>query len=117
VSNSKTIFSKLKRGVTNRSIQADIINQVLEDSPHPLVFCADLNDVPNSYAYFTVKGKMQDAFLKKGFGIGRTYSALSPTLRIDYIFAGKDFRVRQFNRIVRKTSDHYMIVADLELKK
>jgi endonuclease/exonuclease/phosphatase family metal-dependent hydrolase len=117
VSNSKTIFSKLKRGVSNRSIQADIISQVLEDSPHPLIFCADLNDVPNSYAYFTVKGKMQDAFLKKGFGIGRTFSSLSPTLRIDYIFADKDFTIRQFNRIVRKSSDHYMIEADLELKK
>ena len=117
VSNSKTIFSKLKTGITNRSIQADIISQVLEDCPHPVIFCADLNDVPNSYAYFTVKGNMQDAFLKKGFGIGRTFSSLSPTLRIDYIFADKDFRVRQFNRIVRRSSDHYMIVADLELKK
>ncbi|HEX7846520.1 MAG TPA: endonuclease/exonuclease/phosphatase family protein [Chitinophagaceae bacterium] len=117
VSNSKTIFSKIKHGVTNRSIQADIINQVLDDSPHPVILCADLNDVPNSYAYATVKGDMQDAFLKKGFGIGRTFSALSPTLRIDYIFADRDFSVRQFNRIVKRYSDHYMIVADISLKK
>lgn len=117
VTNSRTIFSKLKRGVVNRSIQADIISKVLDDSPHPVIFCADLNDVPNSYAYFTVKGDMQDAFLKKGSGIGRTFAALSPTLRIDYIMAGKVFRVKQFNRIARRLSDHYMIVADLELKK
>ncbi len=116
MSNSKTIFSKIKRGVTNRSIQANLISQVLEDSPYPVIFCGDLNDVPNSYAYFTIKGGMQDAFLKKGFGIGRTFSALSPTLRIDYIFADKHLRVRQFNRIVKRYSDHYMIVADLELK-
>src|SRR5688572_30694356 len=43
ISNSRTIFSKLKRGVTNRSIQADIIEQVLEDSPYPLLFLGDLN--------------------------------------------------------------------------
>ncbi len=117
VSNSKTIFSKIKRGITHRSIQADLIEKVLQDSPHPLIFCADLNDVPNSYAYRTVKGQMQDAFLKKGLGMGRTYSALSPTLRIDYILADRAFKVQQFNRIVSKSSDHYMLVADLELKK
>ena len=60
---------------------------------------------------------MQDAFLKKGFGIGRTFSNLSPTLRIDYIFADKNFKVKQFTRQVKKLSDHYMLVADVELKK
>ncbi|MBL7731929.1 MAG: endonuclease/exonuclease/phosphatase, partial [Chitinophagaceae bacterium] len=75
------------------------------------------NDVPNSYTYFTIKGNLQDAFLKKGFGIGRTFSAISPTLRIDYILADRSFRVKQFNRIIKKLSDHYMLVTDLELKK
>jgi endonuclease/exonuclease/phosphatase family metal-dependent hydrolase len=117
VSNSKTIFSKLKWGIVNRSTQADIIEQVLRDSPYPILFCGDLNDIPNSYTYFTVKADMQDAFLKKGFGIGRTFSALSPTLRIDYIFADKQFTIRQFNRIVKPYSDHYMLVSDIQLKK
>jgi endonuclease/exonuclease/phosphatase family metal-dependent hydrolase len=117
VSNSRTIFSKIKFGVVNRSIQADLVAQLLGDSPYPKLFCADLNDVPNSYTYNTIKGDMQDAFLRKGFGIGRTFSALSPTLRIDYIFADDNFKVRQFNRIAKRSSDHYMIVADVELKK
>ena len=113
---SKTIFSKLKTGVINRKIQTDIINQVLGDSPYPAVFCGDLNDTPNSYTYFKIKGHMQDAFLRKGFGIGRTFSAISPTLRIDYIFADRRFRIEQFKRIVKNYSDHYMLVSDMELK-
>jgi endonuclease/exonuclease/phosphatase family metal-dependent hydrolase len=117
VSHSKTIMSKLKWGIKHRSIQADLINQVLGDSPYPVIFCGDLNDVPNSYTYFTVKGEMQDAFLKKGFGIGRTFSGLSPTLRIDYIFADEHFKVRQFNRVAKRYSDHYMLVSDMALKK
>jgi len=116
-SNSRTILSKIKKGVSHRSIQARIIRQVLGDSPYPVIFCADLNDVPDSYAYFTVRGKMQDAFLKKGFGIGRTFSALSPTLRIDYIFADNHFGIKQINRIIKNYSDHFMLVADIELKK
>jgi len=64
-----------------------------------------------------VRTGMQDAFLKKGFGIGRTFTGLSPTLRIDYIFADDHFKVKQFNRIVKNLSDHYMLVADVELNK
>ena len=59
---------------------------------------------------------LEDAFLEKGFGVGRTYSFLSPTLRIDYILATKNFKVEQFNRFVRDYSDHYMLVADLKLE-
>jgi endonuclease/exonuclease/phosphatase family metal-dependent hydrolase len=55
--------------------------------------------------------------LKKGFGMGRTFSGLSPTLRIDYIFADNHFKIKQFNRIVKNLSDHYMLVADVQLKK
>ena len=116
LSNSRTILSKIKKGLINRSIQADLISEVLGDSPYPVLFCADLNDVPDSYSYFTVRNGMQDAFLKKGFGIGRTFSSLSPTLRIDYIFADKNFQIKQFNRLVKNYSDHYMIVADVGIK-
>jgi endonuclease/exonuclease/phosphatase family metal-dependent hydrolase len=117
VSNSKTIFSKLRTGIAYRMIQSDIVKQVLEDSPYPFLFCGDLNDVPNSYTYFTIRGDLQDAFLKKGFGIGRTFSSLSPTLRIDYIFADKNFKIDRFNRVIKNYSDHYMILSDVKLKK
>ena len=60
---------------------------------------------------------MQDAFLKKGTGIGRTFSGLSPTLRIDFIFADNAIKIKQFRRVTKKYSDHYMLVADVELKK
>jgi endonuclease/exonuclease/phosphatase family metal-dependent hydrolase len=117
VSNSKTIFSKLRTGIAYRKIQTDIVRQVLGDSPYPFLFCGDLNDVPNSYTYFTIKGDLQDAFLKKGFGVGRTFYSLAPTLRIDYIFADKNFKIDQFNRVVKNYSDHYLILSDVELKK
>lgn len=116
VSNSRNVLSKVKKGFTYRSIQAEVIAEVLTNSPHPVLFCADLNDIPNSYTYTTVRGSMQDAFLKKGFGVGRTFSGLFPTLRIDYIFADKKFKVQQFTRIVKRYSDHYPILADLQVK-
>ncbi len=113
--NSKTVLSKLRKAIVYRSSQAFVVRQILDDSPYPTLFCGDLNDVPNSYTYFTIRGDLQDAFLKKGFGIGRTYSSLSPTLRIDYIFADDRFSINQFTRIVKYLSDHFMIVADVTL--
>ena len=99
-----------------RSIQANIIKNQLEQSPHPVIFCGDFNDVPNSYTYFTVRGNMRDAFLEKGSGIGRSFTSISPTLRIDYILASQNLSVLQFHRIKKKYSDHYMLVTDLKLR-
>jgi endonuclease/exonuclease/phosphatase family metal-dependent hydrolase len=115
--NSRSIFSKLKRAIIYRSRQAHIVKEIIANSPHPFIITGDFNDVPNSYTYFTIKGTLQDAFLKKGFGIGRTFTGLSPTLRIDYILATPDFSIQQFNRLVKPYSDHYMLVADVQLKK
>lgn len=115
--NSKNIFSKLKRGFIYRSRQADIVKEIISLSPHPFVLTGDFNDVPNSYTYFTIGNNLQDAFLRKGFGVGRSFSSISPTLRIDYILATEHFTVRQFNRLVKNYSDHYMLVADVQLTK
>ncbi|HEY2720331.1 MAG TPA: endonuclease/exonuclease/phosphatase family protein, partial [Chitinophagaceae bacterium] len=89
VTNSKTIFSKLRRGFENRSIQANNIREQIDQSKYPVVFCGDCNDIPNSYTYFTLHRDMKDAFLLKGSGIGRTFNSISPTLRIDYILTSK----------------------------
>ena len=115
--NSRTVVAKLRKAILLRSSQADIARQIMDDSPYPTIFCGDLNDTPNSYTYFTIRGQMQDAFLRKGFGIGRTYSSLSPTLRIDYIFTDHQFTIKQFTRVVKNLSDHFMIMADVELRK
>ncbi len=117
IENSKNIFTKLKRGFIYRARQANIVKEITANSPHPYIITGDFNDVPNSYTYFTIRGGLQDAFLRSGFGVGRTYSGISPTLRIDYILATKHFTVLQFNRMVKNYSDHYMLVADLKLEK
>jgi len=115
VSNSRTIFSKLRRSITYRSVQVGIIKQQLQKSKFPIIFCGDFNDVPNSYTYFAIRRNMQDAFLEKGAGIGRTFTSLSPTLRIDYILASREFSILQFSRVIKNYSDHYMLVTDLKL--
>ncbi len=116
ITESKNIISKMKTGFIRRSVQADLIKDEINQSPFPVVVCGDFNDVPNSYAYEAISEGLQDAFVKKGMGISRTFSSISPTLRIDNIFADKRFTVTQFVRVKKLFSDHFPIVADLSLK-
>jgi endonuclease/exonuclease/phosphatase family metal-dependent hydrolase len=118
VENSKGIFGKIRNGLASRAYQANMVKKVFANEHYPFVFTGDFNDVPNSYAYFTIKDDLlTDAFLEKGFGVGRTYNAISPTLRIDFVFTTKQFEIKQFNRVVKNLSDHYMLVTDVQLKK
>jgi endonuclease/exonuclease/phosphatase family metal-dependent hydrolase len=119
---SKSIFRKMRQAFSLRGKQADFIRKKIDESPFPVIVCGDLNDVPNSYTYFKVKGNLKDAFLQKNWGLGKTFASGSsrvlsylPTLRIDYIFADPALSVKQFRRITRRLSDHMGLVADIEL--
>jgi endonuclease/exonuclease/phosphatase family metal-dependent hydrolase len=115
VNESKAIAYRLRNAYVKRAGQAELLQAKIKNSPYPVIVCGDFNDVPNSYSYFTVKGNLQDAFLKKGTGFGKTLRMLSPTLRIDYILADKKFTVQQFNKIEVPYSDHYPVMADFNI--
>lgn len=117
VSESKAIAYRLRNAYIKRAGQAELLNTKIKESPYPVILCGDFNDVPNSYSYFTAKGDLQDAFLNKGSGFGKTLRIISPTLRIDYILADKKFDVKQFHKIDVPYSDHYPIVADMDFSK
>lgn len=114
---SRSVIGKLKTGFLKRKIQADRIKAEMEKSPYPALVCGDFNDVPNSYAYNTIGRSMKNTFAEKGSGIGRTFSSISPTLRIDNIFAPGNSEVLQYIRVNKKLSDHFPVIADIQLKK
>jgi endonuclease/exonuclease/phosphatase family metal-dependent hydrolase len=114
ITETRAVAWKLKQAYKKRAAQAELLQQKIKASPHPVIVCGDFNDVPGSYVYSTVKGNLQDAFLKKGFGFGRTYRFISPTLRIDYILVDKKFTVQQYKKIEVNYSDHYPVVVDVE---
>ncbi len=114
---SKNILKKLKHAFLKRAVQAEKVKAELNNCPYPVVVCGDFNDVPNSYAYKTIGKNLQDAFVEKGVGSGRTFSGITPTLRIDNIFTDKEFIVTQFTTIHKRLSDHFPIIADISLLK
>jgi len=117
IKESKSILGKFKRGFLRRQVQAERIRAELGKSPYPVILSGDFNDLPNSYAYHTIGGTMKNSFVEKGTGLGRTFSGISPILRIDNIFVDDRFEVKQFIRINKKLSDHFPIFADVQLGK
>jgi endonuclease/exonuclease/phosphatase family metal-dependent hydrolase len=110
---SKNILNKFKTGFLRRKLQADRIKEEIEKSPYPVIVCGDFNDVPNSYAYETIGKGLQNTFEKNGSGLGRTFSGIASTLRIDNIFVDTGYSVNQFTRIAKKLSDHFPIISDI----
>ena len=80
IEKSKNLLTKFKKGFFKTRVQAENVRAEIEKSPYPVIVCGDFNDVPNSYPYETIGRGLQDAFVKKGSGIGRTFSGISPTI-------------------------------------
>ena len=97
--------------------QAGRIKSLLDSTPHPVIYCGDMNATPVMYSYQLLKGNRQDAFLQAGNGIGATFYNIVPTLRIDVVFPAKDFVVTQSTVVQRKLGDHYPVFADLKWKE
>jgi endonuclease/exonuclease/phosphatase family metal-dependent hydrolase len=112
---SRSIVRKLRDAFHRRGDQAQQVRAQLDSSPYPAFITGDFNDVPNSYTYFTIRSGWQDAWLQKGFGIGRTFKNISPTLRIDYILANPRLKVLQCRKVYTPWSDHNPVEADLQL--
>ena len=114
---SKNLYQKMRVAFSKRGVQANTVREQLDKSPYSSFICGDFNDVPNSYTYFQIKNNWQDAFLQKGFGIGRSFLTLASTLRIDYILADNNFTISQFDMVDEDLSDHILLLSDLHLKK
>ena len=114
---SRSLAKKLKNALGLRGYQADTVRKQLDTCSYPLVICGDFNDVPNSYSYFHIRGNLQDAFIAKCFGIGRSYKQISPTLRIDYILPSREFQVVQTMKLSSPYSDHNAMLTDLKLQE
>lgn len=103
-----------KEAAQLRVRQAQFILQHISESPYPVVVCGDFNEAPLSSIYSTFSEKLVDVFLKESFGFGQTYTRI-PGLRIDYFFIPPQLKSSGYLRPKVDFSDHYPIIADLEL--
>lgn len=107
---------KLGTAYRTRAAQADTVAAYTSRSPHRTVVCGDLNDVPLSYAYTTVRGNMRDAFEELGFGLGFTFHEGMYKFRIDYVLCHPDITPLHLRRDKVPHSDHYPLTCTLRVE-
>jgi endonuclease/exonuclease/phosphatase family metal-dependent hydrolase len=107
----------LKDAYIKRARQVDILSDHIKNSPYPCMVCGDFNDTPVSYTYQKLKGKLKDAYLESGAGIGNTYFGSFPSFRIDYILHSRALTTLNFQTKKIQLSDHYPIICHFYSKE
>ncbi len=113
VNKFRDVIEKVKESSKLRATQSREVRKLIDESPHPVILCCDLNDTHASYAYKQVTSSLNDAFVESGKGFGSTHIGLLPVLRIDYILHDPFFSSWAFKTIHKHLSDHYPIVTNL----
>lgn len=114
---TQMMSKRLTPAFKTRAIQAQMIAQIVKDNKNPyIIVCGDFNDTPISYTRFKVKGKLRDAFVDSGCGLGITYNKYRFLFRIDYILHSDN--IKSYNCTVGslKDSDHYPLWCYLQLQ-
>ena len=106
------ILKRLRDAFIRRADEVDHIVAHMAESPHPIIFCGDLNDTPMSYSYHTLRDAgLRDAFVESGRGVGHTYIGDFPSFRIDHLLHGPELEAYDFRTLPEELSDHRAINA------
>jgi endonuclease/exonuclease/phosphatase family metal-dependent hydrolase len=115
ITSFRRIGGKLKLAFIKRSEQVALIKQHARQCPYPYIFSGDFNDTPSSYAVHQLSEGLKNTFRECGRGMGRTYNGDFPNYQIDYILASPQFKVKSYQVVEKKLSDHYPVYSDLLL--
>ncbi len=112
-----SIARKLKNGFTTRAHQVNALLTHIETSPHPVVVCGDLNDLPYSYTYFSLRDQLLSTFEEAGRGFGFSYNGKLFFLRIDNQFFSEALRAHRFTTYREVNfSDHFPVKAEYSFR-
>ena len=103
---------RLRNGFMNRAVQIDALKSSIKSCPYKTILCGDLNEIPYSYTYFSLRSILNNAFEKAGNGFGFTYNGKLFFLRIDNQFFSRDMKAHNFFTFRNVNfSDHFPIMA------
>lgn len=95
--------------------QAKLIQSELDESPHFNIVAGDFNNTQFSRVYRLIKGDMNDSFIERGSGFGRSFDFKLFPMRIDFILSDNRLEVVEYQNFDVSYSDHYPLVSTLSL--
>ena len=108
------IYGNYTVGMIIRARQANLVAQLIKESPYPVIVCGDFNDVPYSYVYYTMLGNLVDGFKECGNGFMYTFRG-GRYVRIDYIFHDETLTGENYYKQELSYSDHYPVFMRFSL--
>ncbi|UOB16903.1 endonuclease/exonuclease/phosphatase family protein [Abyssalbus ytuae] len=116
--NSERVFKRMGSAFVIQQEQAEKFETHRRECTYRQIICGDFNNTQYSNVYRQIKKDMKDTFDEAGRGFGRTYYYPYFPLRIDFILVEKNMEVLSHKNLTDKLlSDHYPIVARVELKE
>lgn len=111
---SGRLEEKIRYASSVRHKQAVAVHEEIEQSPYPIIVLGDLNSLPLSWTYLTVRNGLKDCFLRcSNLRIGATMNYLNLPFRIDYVFCSEELEPWGFEVDRIDASDHYPIRATI----
>ena len=114
--NLKGMFTRYRHAAGMRTGQAGEIAQAINSSPYPVILAGDLNDVPQSHAYYHLTKTLKDTFKEHGVGWGMTFAGSIPGLRIDYVLIDETFQTHEVSTQQIEFSDHRMVKSTILIR-
>ncbi|PCH75175.1 MAG: endonuclease [Flavobacteriaceae bacterium] len=105
---------RMETSFQKQGTQADLLVAHQESCPYKIILCGDFNNNAFSWVYHQLINNKNDAFVEAGEGFGKTFDYPFP-LRIDFILSDNTITVNHFKTYTEKLSDHYPIMARLQL--
>ncbi len=105
------VYNKLVKASLERCNEAETVAREIEKINRNMIVCGDMNDIPASYVYRTMRGHMKDAMLlTHSFpNTGITFHEGIYNFRIDYFFISDNIKPCEFSIDKQPMSDHYPI--------
>ncbi|MEP0213722.1 MAG: endonuclease/exonuclease/phosphatase family protein [Cellulophaga sp.] len=113
---SSKLYGRITKSFKKQQDQAKIVQEHRKKVAYKTIVCGDFNNNQYSNVYRTIKGDLQDSFIKKGTGYGRTYNFKYYPVRIDFILASNEFSVTGHKNYDIKLSDHFPVMATFNLR-
>lgn len=96
-------------GFAARKREIDTLLKAWHAAGAPAIIAGDFNNTPIAGNYKTLTGSLVDA----SAGSGATLSSKFPAVRVDYVFASREWKPQAAHTIAATVSDHRPIVVTL----
>ena len=105
------VYNKLVTASLERCNEAEKVALEVDKINRNMIVCGDMNDIPASYVYRTMKSHLNDSFLLMSSfpNTGYTFHEGLYKFRIDYIFISDNIKPCEFSIDKQPMSDHYPI--------